>query len=443
MKLFNTLTKQKEEFQPADGKTVKMYVCGPTVYGLAHLGHARTYIFFDLLTRYLKHSDYDVRYVQNLTDVGHLTDEGDEGEDKVIVEAKKQGKTPQEIADFFIATHKRDMTSLGNLEPEYVKATDVIAEIIEFVKDLIDKGFAYETGGSVYFDVSKLAEYGKLSGQNLEEMRAGIRTEVADGKRNPADFALWQAADEKHLMGWDSPWSRGYPGWHIECSTISSGKLGQEVDIHGGAIDLSFPHHENEIAQNIGRFGHPIVRFWVHTGLVTIDNTKMSKSRGNFITVEDLLKKYEPQVLRIWVMMAHYRSPAEFSENVAVQAQEIWNKIKRATENKNGQPLREYLDRFYAALDDDMNTPSALTVISELLKEKDAGATLIQMDDVLGLGLSELKFDVPGEVKQLADEREKARQSGDFELSDKLRTAIHEKGFDVEDTPSGPRVYKK
>ena len=313
--LYNTLTRKKEQFIPLEEGKVKMYVCGPTVYGLSHLGHAKTYVSFDVILRYLRYCNYKVLYVQNITDVGHLTDDADEGEDKIVKQAKKDKLHPMQVVEMYTREYFADMDALNILRPDISpRATGHIPEQIEMVQQLIEKGFAYEVNGSVYFDVSKDKEYGKLSGRTLEEAESGTRVNVKSEKRNPADFALWKKAEPNHIMQWNSPWGKGFPGWHLECSAMSMKYLGETFDIHGGGMDNQFPHHECEIAQSECATQKPFVKYWLHNNLVTVNGKKMGKSLGNFITLKDIFKKYDPLVIRFFILQSHYRSTLDFSE---------------------------------------------------------------------------------------------------------------------------------
>ena len=336
LQLYNSLTRRKEEFEPLEKGKVGIYVCGPTVYGHAHLGHAKSYVSFDLLVRYLRYLGYNVTYVQNITDVGHLTDDADEGDDKIAEAAKKEKKHPMALAEYYTRSFFEDMDALNCVRPDISpRASGHITEQIDLVKTLLEKGFAYEVNSSVYFDVSKFEDYGKLSGRKIEEMIAGARVEVSQEKKNPADFALWKKAEPNHIMQWPSPWGMGYPGWHLECSVMSMKYLGKTIDIHGGGLENQFPHHECEIAQSEAANGVQFVRYWVHNNMVTVDSQKMGKSLNNFITLkqafsgahEKLTRSYGPLAIRQLILNSHYRSPLDFSDAALFAAQSGNNKI--------------------------------------------------------------------------------------------------------------------
>lgn len=320
LKLYNSLTKRKEVFAPQYEGLVNMYVCGPTVYDHPHIGHAKSYVSFDVIVRYLRHLGYKVRYIQNITDVGHLTDDADEGEDKIIKRAKREHIEPAELVEIYTRSYFEDMDVLNNLRPNISpRATAHIPEQIGLVEDLLEKGYAYVSGGSVYFEVQKFKEYGKLSGRKPEELEAGARIEINPEKRHPSDFALWKKAEPGHIMRWKSPWGEGFPGWHLECSAMSMKYLGATLDIHGGGLENIFPHHECEIAQSEAVTGKPFVRYWLHNNMVTVNGQKMGKSLGNFITLKDAFKKYRPLTVRFFILSTHYRSPLDFS-NEALEA---------------------------------------------------------------------------------------------------------------------------
>jgi cysteinyl-tRNA synthetase len=409
LQLYNSLTRRTEEFKPLVEGKVGIYVCGPTVYGHAHLGHAKSYVSFDVLVRYLRYLGYSVTYVQNITDVGHLTDDADAGEDKIAKAARKERKHPMELAEYYTRSYFEDMDKLNCVRPDISpRASGHIIEQIELVKTLLEKGFAYEVNGSVYFDVSKFRDYGKLSGRNVEEMLAGARVEVSPEKRNPVDFALWKKAEPNHIMQWPSPWGMGYPGWHLECSAMSTKYLGQPFDIHGGGMENKFPHHECEIAQSEAAYSVPFVRYWVHNNMVTVDGQKMGKSLGNFITLkeafagthEKLSRAYEPLAVRFLILNSHYRSPLDFSdealsaaqtgyENIApisegldraqrgqdavtkaaISVRQKWNVAPEGPcDERVAEQLGAFTKRFEAGMDDDLNTSVALSVIFDLVR---------------------------------------------------------------------------
>ncbi len=381
--VYNTLTRSREEFQPLDDRRVHMYVCGPTVYGHSHLGHAKSYVSFDVIVRYLRYLGYSVLYVQNITDVGHLSDDADEGEDKIERESRKDRIHPMQLAEFYTRSYFEDMDALNNLRPDISPhATGHIIEQIELTKDLLKRGFAYEKNGSVYFDVTRFPAYGKLSGRNPEEMEAGARVDVNPDKRNPADFALWKKAERGHIMRWPSPWGEGFPGWHLECSAMSMKYLGESFDIHGGGLENQFPHHECEIAQSESATGHPFVKYWLHNNMVTVDGRKMGKSLGNFTTLKDAFAKWSPEVVRFFVLQSHYRSTLDFSEAALEGAakglerlnntrRNLRDRIRTARAEDPALPLdlAKYKSAFIAAMDDDFNTPQAIAVLFDLARD--------------------------------------------------------------------------
>jgi cysteinyl-tRNA synthetase len=392
LQLYNSLTRRKEEFKPLNEGRVGIYVCGPTVYGHAHLGHAKSYVSFDILVRYLRYLGYSVTYVQNITDVGHLTDDADQGEDKIAKAARKEKKHPMALAEYYTRSYFEDMDKLNCVRPDISpRASGHIVEQIELVKTLLEKGYAYEANGSVYFDVSKFTGYGKLSGRSVDQMLAGARVEVSPDKKNPVDFALWKKAEPNHIMQWPSPWGMGFPGWHLECSVMSTKYLGQPFDIHGGGLENQFPHHECEIAQSEAANDVQFARYWIHNNMVTVDGQKMGKSLNNFITLkqafagehEKLTRSYDPLAIRQLILTSHYRSPLDFSDASLYAAQSGYEKIDelvRATrkkmdaapEGKAGGKVTEHLgklrEKFETAMNDDMNTAVALGVMFELVR---------------------------------------------------------------------------
>jgi cysteinyl-tRNA synthetase len=485
--LHNTLTRKTEEFKPLHKGKVGMYVCGPTVYGHAHLGHAKSYVSFDMLVRYLRYLGYSVNYIQNITDVGHLTDDADAGEDKLVVAARKEHKHPMAIAEYYTASYFEDMDKLNILRPDISpRATGHIPEQIELVQTLIDKGYAYEVSGSVYFDVSKFKDYGKLSGRKVEEMQAGARVEISEEKRNPADFALWKKAEPNHIMQWKSPWGMGYPGWHLECSVMSMKYLGKTIDIHGGGIENQFPHHECEIAQSEAANGVQFVRHWIHNNMVTVDGQKMGKSLGNFITLKEvfsnspqekherLSRKYDPLAVRQLILNSHYRSPLDFSDAALFAAQSGYDKIKetvkairrktpkvsvRIVDPQVEKKLNELKDKFENAMNDDLNTSVALSVIFDMVRlsnellnnTKTTKATFERVDEmfrllggnILGIVKDEYIEDST-EIEDIYEDfslfdgiRQIARENKDFALADALRDYIKASGKEYRDTPDG------
>lgn len=448
IKFFNSLTKKKEEFVPYNKNVVNMYSCGPTVYSYQHIGNMRAYLFMDSIRRVLKYNGYKINGVMNITDVGHLTSDADAGEDKMAVAAKRENKTPWEIAEYYKKLFMEDIKKLNVDIPEHViNATAVIREIIDFVKGLQDKGFAYETSKGVYYDIKKFNDYGKLGGASLDDKLAGARIDVDDEKRHPADFALWIKAPKEHIMQWPSPWGMGYPGWHIECSAIGNKILGEHIDIHTGGVDHKTIHHENEIAQSDALAGKPVVKFWMHLEFLQIESGKMSKSLGNIYTIHDLEKKgYDAHDFRYFIMTAHYSKPQNFTFEALTAARNAFKSLKNiAREHEQGdaktegEVIKKYEQEFLAAVNDDINLPLALGVVWTMLKEKrspDIYNLLLRFNDVLGLNLSENQV-VPEDVKKLADERWKARQEKNWAKSDDLRKILEEKGYTVKDGKEG------
>jgi len=491
LRLYNSLTRKLEEFKPLKEGRVGIYVCGPTVYGHAHLGHAKSYVSFDVLVRYLRYLGYNVTYVQNITDVGHLTDDADEGEDKIAKAAKKEKKHPMALAEYYTHSYFEDMDKLNCVRPDISpRASGHIVEQIELVKKLLEKGYAYEVNGSVYFDVSKFEDYGKLSGRNIDEMRAGARVEVSPDKKNPADFALWKKAEPSHIMQWPSPWGPGFPGWHLECSVMSTKYLGQPFDIHGGGLENQFPHHECEIAQAEAANGVHFVRYWVHNNMITVDGQKMGKSLNNFITLkqafsgehEKLTRGYDPLAIRQLVLNSHYRSPLDFSdaalfaaksgyEKIAETVVEVrikWNSAPQGPLNaKVADELGKLRETFEQAMNDDLNTSIALSVIFDLVRlanklledNKTTNETLNAIDGLF----KELGTDVLGVVKKsyartqstaveyqqlvkllnsLMEKRSHARKSKRFDISDAIRDAVVQSDITVIDEADGTSTWR-
>lgn len=481
--IYNTLTRKKEEFKPLNPPYVGMYVCGPTVYGDAHLGHARPAITFDVLFRYLRHLGYKVRYVRNITDVGHLENDADEGEDKVAKKARLESLEPMEVVQYYLNRYHKAMEALNVLPPSIEPhASGHIIEQIEYIKKIIEAGYAYVSNGSVYFDVVKYNKdhhYGKLSGRNIDDLLNTTRE--LDGqseKHNSFDFALWKKASPEHIMRWPSPWSDGFPGWHLECSTMSTKYLGEEFDIHGGGMDLLFPHHECEIAQSVAAQGHETVHYWMHNNMITINGQKMGKSLGNFITLaqffsgehESLTQAYSPMTIRFFILQAHYRSTVDFS-NEALQASEkglarlmegIAN-LKRITPTAGGSVEMAYVDELrrkcYEAMNDDLNSPivishlfDACRVINTVVDQKAtmAGDVLAALTEVFHtfafdiLGLKEEMVGGSGReeafgkvVDMLLEQRMIAKANKDWATSDKIRDSLAALGFEVKDTKDG------
>ncbi len=467
--LYNTLTRRKEQFEPWHEGYVGMYVCGPTVYGHSHLGHAKSYVSFDVIVRYLRYLGYKVTYVQNITDVGHLLGDTNDGEDRILKTSRAERKHPMEVAEFYTRSYFEDMDALNVLRPDISpRATGHIIEQIELIKQLLARGLAYEANGSVYFDVHAFADYGKLSGRTVEELEAGARVEVKEEKRHPADFALWKKADPEHIMRWPSPWSVGFPGWHIECSAMSMKYLGESFDIHGGGLENQFPHHECEIAQSEGATGKPFVKYWLHNNMVTVNGQKMGKSLGNFTTLKDAFTKWRPETIRFFILQSHYRSTLDFSD-AAVDAagrglEKLSNSLRSLRERITSAPedgstvtidLGRYKAQFLAAMDDDFNTPQAIAVLFDLSKDVNQmlaggapiGASalrqILDFYDAFGGRILGLTFGadagtsgselVDGLMKLVLDIRSEIRAQKMYALSDKIRSRLQALGIVVED----------
>lgn len=462
MKLYNTLTKKKEEFIPLKEGEVSMYVCGPTVYNLIHIGNARPMIVFDSARRYMEYKGYKVNFVSNFTDV----------DDKIIAKAIEEGVTAEEISQRYIAECKKDMASM-NVRPATVHplATQEIPGMIEMIQNLIDKGFAYDVNGTVYFRTRKFDEYGKLSHKNLDDLRTGGRSLLVSGenqKDDPLDFVLWKPKKEGE-PAWKAPWSEGRPGWHIECSEMSKKYLGEEIDIHAGGEDLIFPHHENEIAQSECCNGKTFARYWMHNAFLNIDNRKMSKSLGNFFTVREIGEKYDLQVLRFFMLSAHYRSPLNFSADIMESSKSALDRIVTAVDNckhvidtaaveeltageeEKLQEMKEYRSKFEEAMDDDLNTADAISAIFELVKfsntevdEKSSKAfanavkeEIVSLSDILGLLVERKSETLDSEIEDLIAQRQAARKARDFARADEIRDELLAKGIILEDTREG------
>lgn len=459
MKLFNTATNQKELFVPIEPNTVKMYVCGPTVYNFFHLGNARPFILFDVMRRYFIYKGYKVTFVQNFTDV----------DDKIINAANKEGISSKELSEKYIREYFIDAKGLGIKEADiHPKVSEHMTEIIAMISSLIEKGFAYNVDGNVYFRVSAFKEYGKLSKQSIDDLVSGARVEVNDEKENPLDFALWKKKKEGEPY-WTSPWGDGRPGWHIECSAMSRKYLGETIDIHGGGQDLIFPHHENEIAQSEASSGKPFVHYWLHNGYINIDNVKMSKSLGNFFTVRDIAEKFDLEVVRFFILSAYYRSPINFSDESLRQAQSGLERLYNVKDNllfKIDHAEKEYADEnekkwqeslsghiraFEEAMDDDMNTANAVSALFEMAKDinihindetskqtlKAALDAFMKLADVLGILTKKNDELLDEDIQKLIDERQLARKNKDFKHSDEIRDMLKEKGITLEDTREG------
>ena len=463
MKIYNSQTRRKEEFVPIEPGKVRIYSCGPTVYNYFHIGNARPFIMFDLLRRYLEYRGYEVKFVQNFTDI----------DDKMIKRANEEGTTVEELGDRFIAEYFKDADALGiHRATVHPRATRHIGDIIGLIKRLEKNGLAYNVNGDVYFDTEAFPGYGKLSGQNLEDLEAGARIDVDDAKRHPMDFALWKA-QKPGEPAWPSPWGMGRPGWHIECSAMSMKYLGETIDIHCGGKDLLFPHHENEIAQSEGATGKPFVHYWMHNGHINVDNQKMSKSLGNFFTVRDISKEFDLEAVRMFMISAHYRSPVNFSKEMIEQSKAALDRLYTARDNwtflldhaperelnEAEQALiakgREAVAKFDEAMDDDLNTADAIGAIFELVKEgnlaitadtaraaiKSTLSTLKEMTDVLGI-LARENDAIPDDIKALVEQRKQARAEKNWAESDRLRDEITARGFVLEDTSKGAKVRR-
>ena len=458
--LYNTLTKKKEQFIPLNPKEVKIYSCGPTVYKDATIGNMRTNIFQDILRRVLKYNGYKIKHVMNITDVGHLVSDADEGEDKMLKSAREENKTPQEIAEHYTKLFFEDLKSLNIETPEIIcKATEHIPEMIEYVKKLIENGYAYETSTAIYFDVSKLDKYGILSGINLEEQKAGARVEVDKEKKNPYDFALWIKAPQNHIMKWDSPWGKCYPGWHIECSAMGQKYLGEQFDIHTGGIDLIPTHHENEIAQSKGACGKIPARYWMHGEYLLINGGKMSKSLGNVYLLKDIIQKgYNPLVYKLFSYSCHYRNKLNFTwEGIEATSKSLerlkdgYQKHLEGTDNVEEDVINVYEEKFHKAINDDLNMPLAMGTVWEVVRETRKSPKLAQLllkfDTVLGLKIDEKEeknnTQIPEEIIKLAEKRQQARQEKNWAESDKIREEIAQKGYTIEDTKDGYKLNKK
>ena len=454
---YNTLTKQKDLFKPIEEGKVKIYSCGPTVYKDATIGNMRTNLLNDTLRRVLKYNGYELKHVMNITDVGHLVSDGDEGEDKMLKSAREEHKSPLEIAEHYTKLFFRDLERLNIETPEVVcKATDHIKEMLEMVQKIMKNGYAYETSTAIYFDVSKLDKYGILSGINLNDQKAGARVEIDPEKRNPYDFALWIKAPANHLMKWDSPWGPSYPGWHIECSAMSTKYLGEEFDIHTGGIDLVPTHHENEIAQNKGACGKNPAHYWIHGEYLLINGGKMSKSLGNTYLIDDIIARgYSPLAYRLFNYSCHYRGKLNFtwegieSANTSlIRLREGYQKHLNGNSNVSDEIIADMENRFHQAINDDMNMPLALSVVWEAVKYPEKSPKIAQLlkkfDTVLGIKIDEVQeTKIPQEILDLVEERKQARSDKNWSESDRLRDLIAEKGYVVKDTKDGTEVLKK
>jgi cysteinyl-tRNA synthetase len=458
IKFYNTLTRKKEEFKPIDEREIRMYSCGPTVYYYAHIGNLRAYLFMDNLRRVLKYNGYNLKHVMNITDVGHLVSDADEGEDKMLKAAKRENKNPFEIAEFYMKAFLKDIDKLNIDRPEIIaRATEHIDVMEEYVKQIIENGYTYETEDTVYFDTSKLDKYGVLSNRNVEDQKAGARVEFDSNKKNISDFALWIKAPENHIMKWDSFFGKSYPGWHLECSAMGYKYLGDHFDIHTGGIDHIPIHHENEIAQSKGFCGKIPANFWMHVEFLQINGGKMSKSLNNLYTLEDLKEKgYEPLVYRMFNFTSNYRNQINFTFEAMDSAKTSLNRLregylkhKEGTEEISKEEIEEYEKRFLEAINDDLNMPVAMSVIWDIIKNSKKSKTLanliLKFDEVLGLDLKNYQKpedDIPEEVKKLVEERNEARKNKNWSESDRIRDILINKGYNVKDSKEGTIIEK-
>ncbi len=464
MKVYNTLTRKKEEFIPIEEGKVKMYVCGPTVYNLFHIGNARTFIIFDTIRKYMEYRGYEVNFVQNFTDI----------DDKMIKKAQDTETTVKELGDRYIMEYYKDADKLkikrATVNP---RATEYISEMIGFIEELIKKGYAYEVEGDVYYSTKSFEGYGKLSGQKIEDLQSGSRVDVDERKKDPMDFALWKNA-KPFEPSWKSPWGNGRPGWHIECSCMALNLLGETIDIHAGGTDLIFPHHENEIAQSEGRSGKTFAKYWLHGAFINVDNKKMSKSLNNFFTAREILEKYDQEVVRLFMISGHYRTQINFTVEVLDSAKSSLERMYNALNILNGyrssetveiteeekavvEELSHYKERFIEKMDDDFNTADAISVIFELIREvnikinetssqklvKFAMDLLIELGSPLGIMQNPLGGSLEEEIEKLIQERNDARKNRDFALADKIRNDLTAQGIVLEDTPNGVRWTRR
>lgn len=461
IKVYNTLNKKKEEFIPLTPGEVKMYVCGPTVYNFFHIGNGRTFIVFDTIRRYFEYRGFKVDFVQNFTDI----------DDKMIKKANEEGTTVKKIGDTYIKEYYQDADAL-NIERATVnpRATEFIGEIIKFVKGLVDKGYAYEVDGDVYFSTKKFEGYGKLSGQNIEDLQSGARISVDERKKDPMDFAIWKA-QKPGEPAWNSPWGMGRPGWHIECSCMAKKLLGETIDIHAGGSDLKFPHHENEIAQSEALTGEPFARYWLHSAFVNVNNEKMSKSLNNFFTAREILERYDADVIRFLMLSAHYRQQLNFSEDLLESAKASVERIYNAIGNLENlidevsieemneeekaylESLKKYKEKYIEKMDDDFNTADAITAIFDLIKDTNTNITIDSSKELaqkalelirelgapLGMFQKSTKGNLEEEIEALIAKRQQARKDRDFALADKIRDELKDRGIVLEDTPQGVR----
>lgn len=459
LKLYNTLTRKKDEFKPINPPNVGFYSCGPTVYWYQHIGNLRTYVFNDILKRVLIYDNFKVNHVMNVTDVGHLTSDADTGEDKMEKAAKKEGKKAEDIANYYLDVFRKDLKKLNIIEPStWCKATEHIKEQIETVKTLEKKGFTYKTSDGIYFDTSKFSDYGALDPHHKENLEAGKRVDMGE-KKNAADFALWKFSESPGIrqQEWESPWGIGFPGWHIECSSMSSKYLGQQFDIHTGGEDHIQVHHTNEIAQSEAAYGKkPWVKYWLHGAFLTFKGEKVSKSKGGLFTISELEeKRFQPLAYRYLCLTTHYRKQLNFSLEILEGSQNTFNRLKNVilelkskTDSNKTQEYDRCKKEFQESIDDDLNIPQAISVLWEVLRDKDLGSKekldlAYDFDNVFGLGIEgmkEEKISLPKEIEELVKAREEARKNKDYKLSDKIRDDLKSKGYSIKDTPEGPRL---
>ena len=459
IKIFNTLTRKKEDFKPLDEKEIRMYSCGPTVYYFAHIGNLRAYLFMDNLRRVLKYNGYNLKHVMNITDVGHLVSDADEGEDKMMKAAKRENKNPFEIAEFYMNAFLADIDKLNVDRPEIIaRATEHIDVMEEYVKKIIENGFSYQTEDTVYFDTSKLDKYGLLSNRNVDEQKAGARVEFDNNKKNISDFAIWIKAPENHIMKWDTFFGKAYPGWHLECSAMGYKYLGEQFDIHTGGVDHIPIHHENEIAQSKGFSGKIPANYWMHVEFLQIDGGKMSKSLNNLYTIKDLEEKgYEPLVYRMFNFTSNYRAQINFTFEAMDAAKVALNRLREGyLKHAEGQEdvedsiIKEYEERFLEAINDDLNMPVAMSVVWDVIKNpkksKKLQNLLLKFDEVLGLDLKNYQKQenvLPEEIENLVQERNEARKNKNWAESDRIRDLLTEKGYIVKDSKEGTIVEKQ
>lgn len=458
IKFYNTLTRKKEEFKPINEKEIKMYSCGPTVYYFAHIGNLRAYLFMDNLRRVFKYNGYNLKHVMNITDVGHLVSDSDEGEDKMIKAAKRENKNPFEIAQFYMDAFLADIDKLNIDRPEIIaKATEHIDVMEEYVKKIIENGYTYQTEDTIYFDTSKLDKYGVLSNRNIEDQKAGARVEFDKNKKNISDFALWIKAPQNHIMKWDSFFGKSYPGWHLECSAMGCKYLGEQFDIHTGGVDHIPIHHENEIAQSKGYSGKIPANYWMHVEFLQINGGKMSKSLNNLYTLKDLEEKgYEPLVYRMFNFTSSYRAQINFTFEAMEAAKVALNRLREGylkhsegNEEISDEEIKNYEKRFLDAINDDLNMPVAMSIVWEIVrnpkKSKKLKELLLKFDEVLGLDLKKYKKEeniLPDDVIKLVNDRNEARLNKNWAESDRIRDILIEKGYTVKDSKTGTIVEK-